>query len=284
MTNTSHQLNETDLQEAREIFNQIENPLSLSLIESSNQPIRRLGSTIAAINIQAQLRGTTPPYREFFEDNSEIQLKRSVVSVLYGNEYESGVSEGTGVVVARQDNSIYILTARHVVFNENNERKSDTFRVEFYSDPVENQERLRLYAEIVDWSLTSPDLDLVLLKVSGGVPEDIQPLELASSQPTVDQALLAVGHPSSSSEPWLVTEVMLRGSVEGFPSILQVSLPEISTPEAVQGYSGGPIINNENQLIGIIFESEQIESGTNLVSAYSPELLKLVLQGWGVLQ
>ena len=220
--------------------------------------------------------GTVPPYQENVSNTPEARLKRSIVAVLPGSEVSTEDTQGigSGVVIHRDGKTIYILTARHVLFNEKNMLRNSDFRVEFYSEPKPKQQRLRLYAEVVPQSANNPNLDLILLKVYGGVPDDIKPLGFSPSSLNQEIALKAIGHPGMG-ERWSVAQVfpVERTSEQD----LQISLPQSLEGSKAQGFSGGPIVNNSSKIVGIISKTQQ-----DSVKGYSVLTIESALRNWKV--
>lgn len=222
----------------------------------------------------------TPPYQETIPATYVAKRNRSVVGILEGDEHSPDGKIGTGFVVSRDNNAVYILTARHVLLEAVGAEsipESSVFRVEFYSQPVDDQQPLRLYADVVD-QVVAPELDLVLLKVAGGVPSNIQPFDLAQLEPLMQDSLYVIGHPAQSS--WENTQAVFErressSPLEGY----QISLTGVEIDNsAKEGYSGGPVLNSDNQVIGIMYAAEN-----GFVTVYPTQVIKDYLSGLGVL-
>ena len=156
------------------------------------------------------------------------------------------------MVIGRQSNAIYILTARHVLTNQNSSCKAASeYKVEFYSQPLAEQQRLRLYADVIPETLQIsrfPD-DLAILRVVGGVPRDVQSLELATSTPRKGDSLSLIGHPGN--EEWVTTSVIVQDASQAALSDLRVRLPKYPELQDVPGYSGGAIFDGQRRLVGL---------------------------------
>ncbi|NEQ68846.1 MAG: tetratricopeptide repeat protein [Symploca sp. SIO2D2] len=263
------ELNRENRKDATDLLEQA----SSGLRENPLSPI--LAQSLMSL-VEESYKGTNiHPAQENIPDTPEVRLNRSIVAVLPGSEIENQPNkQGTGVVVERRGNVLYILTARHLL--EENSSISQDVRVEFYSEPQPNQQRLRLYAEVEPQSITNPELDLVLLKVVGGVPEDIQPLNMASTAQNLGESLLVIGHPhSDTTDSWRETTAVFKGtSAEGY-SEFQIALPEFSETRKTQGYSGAPVLNANREGVGILYSTDR-----SLYSVYSLDKIRTVLQQW----
>lgn len=105
-------------------------------------------------------------------------------------------------------------------------------------------------ASVVGYDATR---DLALLKVSGALPERVNEIPLGTNLPEVGSDVHAIGHPNNFS--WTYSKGYVSQLRDNFKwtyedtkhsaNIIQTQTP-IST-----GNSGGPLINNDGQLIGV---------------------------------
>jgi len=210
-------------------------------------------------------------------ENADNSTLRSVVRI----PNNDGV--GAGIVINRQGGTLYILTARHVIggtncINANSQgcQVSDRIAVEFYSPP--GQQPIQKIAELLPQSWAG-DLDLVVLTVSGGVPPDIQPLPIANTQPRRNDTLKVIGHPSETRQAWSIQPHRFINNISGQFACSQYSCLQLSEPQLSPGNSGGAVLNQNNEIVGIVIEGTNNENGN---FAYSANTIKQALQQWGI--
>ena len=151
---------------------------------------------------------------------------------------------GTGWVVKRTGDTVWIVTNRHVISDERNNQLSDTIEVEFFSElPDERRPR---YEAVIE-HLTEPDdfeLDLAVLRVAG-VPPDILPLEFQSGRVQRLTRIYVIGHPYNVDAPWNA----VSGEVTNFDRESPLLPLNVNIAE---GNSGGPVINQDRLIIGMV--------------------------------
>lgn len=109
------------------------------------------------------------------------------------------------------------------------------------------------------WKDNRHDLALVQLEK---LPDNVQALPLASSQPTVTQHVYSVGHPGASGGLWVYTEGKVRQLIRkkkwiaGDPSIgliLDIEADVVLTDSATNhGDSGGPLVNSRGEMVAVV--------------------------------
>jgi tetratricopeptide (TPR) repeat protein len=210
-------------------------------------------------------------------ENADDSTLRSVVKI----PNNDGV--GAGIVINRQGGTLYILTARHVIggtncINANSQgcQVSDRIAVEFYSPP--GQQPIQKIAELLSQSWAG-DLDLVVLTVSGGVPPDIQPLPIANTQPRRNDILKVIGHPSETRQAWSIQPHRFINNISGQFACSQYSCLQLSEPQLSPGNSGGAVLNQNNEIVGIVIEGTNNQHGN---FAYSANTIRQALQQWGI--
>ncbi|MEM9484295.1 MAG: tetratricopeptide repeat protein, partial [Cyanobacteria bacterium P01_F01_bin.116] len=222
--------------------------------------------------------------------NEPLQpLLRAVVRLV--TPTASGVKYGTGWVVKRDGNRIWVVTNRHVVTQESLQQDSgasfaatksgnlsDDISVDLYSEPPPGRTWLRLSARVVESTGPSDDLDLALVVIEDA-PEDIQPLEIISTTVGLDTDIRVIGH---HNDPWSLA----RGYVNRRPQGTVLQLAETAIG---QGSSGSPVFNSENQVIGIITDIEppNIGQGGDFLGGFSyghpSTAIMTTLEAWNVL-
>ena len=149
--------------------------------------------------------------------------------------------------------------------------------VDFYSEPPAGRVWLRLPATVVEATSPQDDLDLALLVIDDA-PDDIQPMAFGNSNelPRLSD-LLVVGHPRSAL-PW-TTETSSLSNRDARE--LQVSRASLGP-----GSSGGPILNGQNQVVGVLFSTLDTSAPGRIAGfgyAYRSDYIKSILKEWGML-
>jgi S1-C subfamily serine protease len=217
-----------------------------------------------------------------------VQVLRSTVRII--SKVAEGSEIGTGWVVKREGNSVWIVTNRHVVSETESTRPSSEVAVEFFSDLPE---RPRYTATIEQITLPNDVLDLTVLKVTG-IPSDIQPLEIHPGRISRNTPIRVIGHPYTIDAPW--------NSAGGEIGSYSPSNPIIPVSAYVAvGNSGGPVINEQRQVIAMmvgIREPQDIATKTDQPTpvnednipatgevglAYQIDTVVAKLRDWGVL-
>jgi len=162
-------------------------------------------------------------------EDLELQLKEAALRARHDPDDESGHVQGTGVL-ARPDGTI--LTAAHVVYRA----KHIVVHCPGRKEVVARTDAL------------TRNLDLAVIKTS---LTSTAYLTLAPSRTTrVGEALFTIGFPISAelgSEPKLTeTSVSALSGVGGETSHLQITVP------IQPGNSGGPLVNAQGQIVGIV--------------------------------
>ncbi len=203
------------------------------------------------------------------QNDPQLPVMRSVVRVVVA--VSGGFNVGTGWVVQRQGNRLWVVTNRHVVMDENADRPGSTIEVAFFSNPPAGRVHLRRTAELVQ---VSPQLDLALLLVEAA-PSDIEALPMSRNTPFRGMSVKVVGHPTPGM-PW----TLASGAISNFsPEILQISAA------LAPGNSGGPVLNEQNEVLGIIYETtspDQPGMTAGFGFAYPLSYLEEVLTTWGI--
>jgi superkiller protein 3 len=190
---------------------------------------------------------------------------------------------GTGWVIHQEGDITLIVTNRHVV-SDDSQRPSDSIEIELYSlnDP---EHRLRFPAQIRD--ITAPDdpLDLAVLEVRN-LPDDIEPLPLASSPVSMDADIRIIGHPLTGT-PW----TLQRGYIANITAAQDQQNLLIGGTNLAVGNSGSPVIYND-EVVGLVvrISNEQAAASPETQGdtiggfgfAYPLDVLAQHLQDWGI--
>ncbi|MEM9808008.1 MAG: tetratricopeptide repeat protein, partial [Cyanobacteria bacterium P01_D01_bin.56] len=214
-------------------------------------------------------------------------LLRAVVRLV--TPTSSGIKYGTGWVVKRDGNRVWVLTNRHVVTESVQQDSrdslattksgslSDEISVDLFSEPPPDRTWLRLSAQVVEATDPSDDLDLALVVIEDA-PADIQPLEIVSTTVGLNADIHVIGH---HNDPWSLA----RGYVNLRP---QGNELQLAAAAIGQGSSGSPVFNSENQVVGIItnIEPPNIGQGSDFLGGFSyghpATAIMTTLEAWNV--
>ena len=216
--------------------------------------------------------GSVEDDRQWLPKNDpNLRVKRSVVRItakFSTNSKLLGPEVGTGVVIQRDANLILILTNRHVIFDGN--EQGENIQVEFFSSPPTGKVRMRRNAKLFKMTPTD-ELDLAVLEITDKLPADIQPLSIST---TINPAMpiQIIGHDAKRGEDksWSVKS----GKINYQNQQLQISEAALK-----RGYSGSPVINSENRIIGIVYAQK---SGEKQDFAYPISVVKKQLSIWKI--
>ncbi|MGE5659514.1 MAG: tetratricopeptide repeat protein [Actinomycetota bacterium] len=188
--------------------------------------------------------------RQYLPKNDpSFPILRPVVLIIaeFSGRERQGSEYGTGLVIQRDGNRTLIITNRHVIFDEKTGKQGQNIQVEFFSDPPSEKLRMRRNARVLGMTSADDKLDIAVLEITDPLPDDIKPLPISSNPIQRQMAVRAIGHPQRGL-PWAIEP----GTISSYNSQqLQISGAAIQ-----QGNSGGPVINSENQVLGIVVEVE----------------------------
>ncbi len=158
--------------------------------------------------------------------------------------------QGTGFIIKRTDNKLWILTNRHVLtdsFYSDPPRTCDSVEVQIYLGDKPNNVRIAvLTSKII---LIANDLDLALIELEAPqLPKDIE--ALAISDPSDNQPITTIGHPDK--KPWQRDQGKVI-DVDNEKLRLKISL--------AVGSSGSPVMTENYGVIGIIYKIDQEGTG-----------------------
>lgn len=174
-------------------------------------------------------------FRNFSADLRELLEKASSPERLQAQPKSEQVSNGTCFAVSPDG---AILTSRHVVSN------ADSVKIHLMDG--------RSVAAIVEQAVAGTDL--ALLRIAEPTPTY---LSLAPSRsPQVGQSVFTLGFPATSilgTEPKFSDgSISALSGVRGEASLMQISVP------IQPGNSGGPLVNDQGQVVGVITASAAI--------------------------
>lgn len=143
-----------------------------------------------------------------------------------------------------------LKSTRHIIFEKEFGQQGQDIQVEFYSQPPEGKVRMRRNAKLLAMTNDEDNIDLAVLEVDSStpLPEDIQPLPFATEAVVRGMKVRIIGHPVRSI-PW-------------FPETVEINSYnnqrfQITNADNISaGYSGSPVINSQNQVVGILVETD----------------------------
>ena len=189
--------------------------------------------------------------RQYLPKNEpSFPILRPVVLIIaeFSSGDKLGPENGTGLVIQRDGNRTLIITNRHVIFDEKTRKQGQNIQVEFFSEPPSGKLRMRRNARVLGMTPPTDNLDIAVLEVTDPLPDDIKPLPTSSNPLQRQMSVRAIGHPLRGI-PWSIEP----GTISSYNSQqLQISGTAIQA-----GNSGGPVINSENQLLGIVVEVDE---------------------------
>jgi superkiller protein 3 len=146
--------------------------------------------------------------------------------------------KGTGFIIKRTGNKLWIITNRHILLEKSNGRTCDSVEIQLYVGDKPSNARIKtLQSKTI---LTAEKIDLALIEIEvPNLPDDIQALSLAIPQD--NQKISTIGHPDRN--PWQ--------SDQG--KVIDVSDEELllRISNAI-GSSGSPVMDENYGVVGII--------------------------------
>jgi len=171
------------------------------------------------------------------------------VLISYVNMYESLSSPdiaytGTGTIISDLNDSIYILTVKHVCSPENN----DIAEASGYASIIEVQDVDGNFsvAEIV---LLSETDDLCVLKFPSPGAGTYAVANISSSPPIIDDTMYMYAAPSGFYVPSAITQ--FHGTFSG-NARMNMGFVGVYTIPATGGSSGSSIVNSSGDIVGVL--------------------------------
>lgn len=198
-----------------------------------------------------------------------LSLKRGVVKIMSAAKGQAE-EVGAGVIISRQGDAVYILTAAHVLQEGDHHP-----RVSFYSQPLESMTVDKMVG--IEKRLSASggrEVDpegVAVLAVKGHVPSDASVLPLAKSTEHLQggEDVMAIGFPVFQDKGWMVSTGSM--SSEGGGQSL------IFSADITGGNSGGPLIHN-GSVVGVVM----VSMAKRQAMAVSIEKVRSMLREWKV--
>ncbi|MFN6563216.1 MAG: tetratricopeptide repeat protein [Nostoc sp. ChiSLP01] len=211
---------------------------------------------------------------------------RSVVQIVADIR---GTSIGAGWVVKREGNKAWIVTNRHVVNDidtdiENSNSGTQKIKVRFFCKGIGEKIPPEYNAQIISPIKVNESLDLAILEVTD-IPDDIKELTKFSGIIDRNTSVSIIGHPNGND--WKQVTGKISHYLED-----ENKIQIIATIDG--GNSGGPVLDEQNRVVGVIVEKfEKLPADNNDSSksisnqesgfAYSIEIVIKQLRSWGMI-
>jgi S1-C subfamily serine protease len=165
----------------------------------------------------------------------------------------SRAGTGTGALVSRNGD---IVTNQHVIEDaykaEGQELVGVWFKPRQGLRPTKDD---MLVARVV---ATSSQQDLALVRLVRPLPSEVSPIPLSSSMPEIGQDVFVIGHPKEYF--WSFTQGIVSQIRPGYRWSYDDRSPRMGTTIQTQapvnpGNSGGPLLNDDGAIVGIVVGS-----------------------------
>lgn len=217
-------------------------------------------------------------------DHKYEPILKSIVRIMINDKFPP-TNAGTGWIFKKDGNTALILTNRHIVTQDDEINAKPNIEVEVFSLKGDGGFRKRLPARILQKTLPNDPLDLAVLEVEN-IPSDITPLPFSAKELKNEIPVLMIGHPFND-QPWTIRSGKFNYSEsqnsEGSRLVFDI--------QTAKGNSGGPILNSDLEVIGIIsalkaalpqrFEETRNRIGRKAISENMDQVLGQ-LQKWGL--
>lgn len=180
---------------------------------------------------------------------ANIMIYTYCYKVIFGIKYQAVGGQGSGVIISEDDTSYYVLTNNHVIYGD------PSYPVREYK--VFDYKMNEYVGKLIS---ANPEYDLAIIRFTK--KDELLKLTLASENPSKDEVVIAIGQPEGQ------LNAITFGKVINYqtPSCT-TCLPEESNVKFLciyhdaytfHGNSGGMLINEQKQIIGInTFGSEK---------------------------
>lgn len=171
--------------------------------------------------------------------------KSFVVKVNSYDESNYAFEYGAGIVWGANKDSIYIVTAKHVVQDENNRSSAARINVNFYNSPQEKHTgNIVLYVA---------DMDIAVIRVKNSDNISLNTLCIGEKTFDSNELIYTIGH--SDGLNWNIAENQIKELTIPGKGRRALPLPgsfKITTNDINPGNSGGPVFDKDFRLIGIM--------------------------------
>lgn len=182
-------------------------------------------------------------------------------------------SQGSGVIFLQRGNAYYILTNNHNVVSKD---KYTNQLLEEKTFTITDYQNNKYHATLI---VNDPNYDLAILRFYSNNP-DLKVLKFAKENPIKYQNIISLGQPKNQSN------AITYGYIENYTKIRlenedkdisYVQFPVINhTAPIDHGSSGGTILNNDLEIIGINFAGKEGSFKTEDGNSFSIPVEKII--------
>lgn len=233
------------------------------------------------------------PRDTVYEDMKEAYEKADLMSSNIGlvTKTEEGDSItygefGSGVIIGKEDDMYYALTAAHVVSHENSELLVFTVNTEMKNEEIPGIENMTvLKPEVYDSMYKAEVLfssdrdDLAVIRFA--CPEDLSAMEIAEDDLNKDDRIMCIGNPQN--EWFAISYGKVISGIEKFGEFLDYQSNAMKhTAYMNVGSSGGAAVNEEMKLAGITPGAYFSPDGKKFISGVLIPVseIRLCLDAW----
>lgn len=197
------------------------------------------------------------------------QHKAFVVKLHVYDQFGDELEVGSGILLGKRNTEVFIITAHHVIYDEEYETFAKSIEVDFFQETMPELKAERIAAD--------PKLDLALLRVTAPQLVESQVMCLAETAYLDPQEpVVCIGH--SLNQPWAVTErnEIRSLAIASEEEELIAGLFSITANDIFGGNSGGPVFDKDYRLIGMITQRGQLEA-----QGIKIQVIRRQLAAWG---
>lgn len=166
-------------------------------------------------------------------------VKQPIVKIIGTNEFGQE-DEGSGVIVGSKANQFYIITAAHVI------PQPDKIKVEFFEGVI-------VKAEVVQ---INTSLDIATIKCSQPSSFNLKgSFAIAKKEEKPLQSVIVIGHPKGNY--W---DINFNTNIKAIEFDLDDRLFTLAPIGITPGNSGGPVLNQQYELLGLIQNVDQVKA------------------------
>lgn len=174
------------------------------------------------------------------------------------------IEHGFGFVIGEQDNTLYVVTANHVVRSDSPDTNAETISARFYVDRGKSYPATLL-------ELSYEDIDLALLEVVKPSETYQWETDYFFPNPGQNTKVWFIGR----NQEWWIPSDSIAGTINKPPSNIRIQFP-VDIVSVEPGTSGAPLISQEG-IVGMIVEDRSTEVSTLSISA----IKNIVTTEWG---
>ena len=198
-----------------------------------------------------------------FVVKANVMIFNNHYSTFWGIKYKEDNSYGSGVIYKKDRNYYYVLTNNHVISYDYSYSNQQIIVEDFYSNK---------YSGEVIYSNISYDLAIVRFENK----ENLQVLNIGSNNSQVRESVRSMGNPES------IKNVINTGMINCYSYVsLNNSKSKVDFEVIVHsaningGSSGGALLNEDNEIIGITFAGVFDNKG-NFITGYAIPVEKII--------